>query len=294
MFDDVKDSDVYDYRKSKLVKNGKHYRQLLASDRSTKRSIRTSIGFIDIYIYYPQKQLTNSVYFNMHGGGMVLGFFEEDIPYCELLSKTSGAIIVNIDYCLAPEYKFPITYQTTYEVLKYCNLHRDEFDFGNAKFIVGGNSAGGQIAGAVVQLEKQDNQKFISGLVMNYAPCTQQIRENDVIDPSKAISMDRIHQYQAWEYNSRKDFNSPLVNLTQADSKIYPTTLINSAEYDSLRPGEEKFVSNLQKVNVKVDYRCFPKCQHGFTHKDLKEYNPTQAKIAWDRIAKFITEIGKE
>ena len=294
MFTDVKDSDVYDYRKSKEIKIGKYIRTEMANDTSVKKSIRTSIGFIDIYIYYPKKQTTNAVYFNMHGGGMCLGYYQLDIPYCKLLVQNTGAIVVNIDYCLAPGYRFPLAYTTTYEVLKYCNENRKEFGFGNSKFLIGGNSAGGEIAMGVIQLEKKDHQDFIKGLILNYAPCDQKIKKQDVIDPKKAISPDRIHQYQAWEYNTIDEIQDPLSAAVNSDPRLYPDTLINSAEYDSLRAGEEQFAKQLKDVGVHVDYRCFKNCQHGFTHKDLKEFNPDASKEAWQRIADFIVKIGKE
>lgn len=293
MFPDVKDSDVYDYRKSKLIKLNPYLKQQMADDTSIKKSIRTPIGYIDIYIYYPKTIKTNAVYFNMHGGGMCLGYYQLDIPYCKLLMKKTGAIIVNIDYCLAPEYKYPLTYSTTYDVLKYCNNHRKEFGFENKAFLIGGSSAGGQIAAAVIQLEKKDKQNFIQGLIMNYPPCTQEIKKQDIIDPKKAISMSRIHQYQSWEYNSEDEITQPLSSITNSDPKLYPATLINAAEYDSLKVGAEEFSKNLKENNIFVAYKCFSGCQHGFTHRDLKEYNPEQAKIAWQRITDFIVKVSK-
>lgn len=294
MFPDVKDSEVYDYRKSKEIKIAKYIRAEMANDTSVKKSIRTSIGFIDIYIYYPKTQTTNAVYFNMHGGGMCLGYYQLDIPYCKLLVKKTGAIIVNIDYCLAPEYRFPLAYTTTYQVLKYCNQNRKKLRFNDSSFIVGGNSAGGAIAMGIIQLENKEHQSFINGLVLNYAPCTQEISKKDVIDPNKAISPNRIYQYQAWEYNSIDELKDPLSNPVRSDPSIYPTTLINSAEYDSLRVGEEAFAKRLKKAGIFVDYKCFAKCQHGFTHKDLKEFNPKASKRAWDRISNFIIKIGRK
>ena len=101
------------------------------------------------------------------------------------------------------------------------------------------------------------------------------------------------NQYQSWEYNSEDEITQPLSSVTNSDPKLYPATLINAAEYDSLKVGAEEFSKNLKENNIFVDYKCFSGCQHGFTHRDLKEYNPEQAKIAWQRIADFIVKVSK-
>ena len=60
--------------------------------------------------------------FSFHGGGFVLGFYELDGPYCQKLANLAGCMVINIDYCLAPEFKFPkpvhASYETICEILK--------------------------------------------------------------------------------------------------------------------------------------------------------------------------------
>ena len=294
MFTDVKDSDIYEYRKNKELQFGNYIREMREKDSSIKKSVRTSLGYMDIYIYYPEKLKTKIVYFNSHGGGMCLSNFELDIPYCQKICRDIGCLVVNVDYFVAPEYKFPKTYNTMYEMLKYCNEHREELGFGDAKFVVGGNSAGGQISAAAVQLEKQDREDFIKGLVMNYAPCDQHIDQTKVIDQNKAISPSRIHQYQAWEYNNASEITSPLSSIVNSDPSIYPPTLENTAELDSLRDGEERFAEMLQEQGTYVDYKCYVGCQHGFTHQELHEYNAEASADAWQRIEDFLRKIEGE
>lgn len=293
MFTDVKDTDVYDYRKSKEERYGTYMRELKRTDHSVKKSVRTALGYLDIYIYYPKELKTNIVYFNSHGGGMCLSNFELDMPYCQKICDAIGCIVVNVDYFVAPEYKFPKTYTSMYEMIKYCNEHRDEFAFGDAKFVIGGNSAGGQISAAVIQLEKQDHEDFIKGLVLNYAPCDQHIDQTKVIDQQKVISPSRIHQYQAWEYNDASEIEDPLSSIVNSDPRIYPPTLENTAELDSLRAGEEQFAEMLQKQGTYVDYKCYSGCQHGFTHQELHEYNAEASEDAWERIESFLKKIAK-
>jgi len=44
---------------------------------------------------------------SFHGGGFVLGSPLEDSPFCSMMSRTTGALVLNIDYRLGPTYTFP-------------------------------------------------------------------------------------------------------------------------------------------------------------------------------------------
>lgn len=290
----IKDTDVYEYRRQKEVKLFPYIVKLRKEDTSIKKSIKTSIGYIDIYIYYPDEIKSKSVYFNLHGGGMVLGYYQLDQPYCQLLAKLSHSVIINIDYVVAPEYKFPLTYTTTYEVIKWCYKHSKELRISNKNFMVGGNSAGGNIAAAMIQLANKDKFFNFSGLVQNYPECDQNIKSSDIIDPKKIIKPSRVAQYKAWEYKSPEEETSPLASPINSDPRIYPSTLINTAEFDSLERGAREFGQHLKDAGVSVDYKMYKNCQHGFTHRDLKEYNQKASEDAWNRIAKFIYKTGKD
>lgn len=59
-------------------------------------------------IYIPKDEGTSipvGVY--MHGGGYILGDLEAEDTICRTLCKEANAIIISVDYRLAPEHKHP-------------------------------------------------------------------------------------------------------------------------------------------------------------------------------------------
>lgn len=286
------DESVIQYRLEKEEKYKNYIKSIKIKDTSKKKSIKTSIGYIDIYIYYPKIKKNNAVYFNFHGGGFVLGQYELDSPYCKLLSDLSGATIVNVDYCLSPEFKFPKVYYTSYEVIEWCFAHASELNMSNECFIVGGNSAGGNIAAGIVQLSNK-TKMLIKGLVMNYSPCKQDLIKKNSIDSDKAISESRVLQYINWQFDNMSDLTSPLASPVYSDVSVYPPTMVNTAGYDSLLEEEIELADKLRNKGISVDYKCYENCMHGYTHKELKEYNEKASSDTWKRISDFINTVSK-
>lgn len=66
--------------------------------------------------------------FSFHGGGFVLGFYELDGPYCQKLANLAGCMVINIDYCLAPEFKFPKPVHASYETI--CEILKEKDRYG--------------------------------------------------------------------------------------------------------------------------------------------------------------------
>ena len=85
----------------------------------------------------------------VHGGGFVLGAAEESDEACHQLSDLTNAVVVSVDYRLAPEYMYPAGLNDVHTALKwvYDNIHLHGGD--HTKIVVGGDSAGGNLAAAV-------------------------------------------------------------------------------------------------------------------------------------------------
>jgi acetyl esterase/lipase len=54
-----------------------------------------------------------------HGGGFVLGGLDGEHPACKNYVTKYGAIVVNVDYRLAPEYKFPAGVNDAWDSVKW-------------------------------------------------------------------------------------------------------------------------------------------------------------------------------
>lgn len=288
----IRDEDVYDYRKSKEISQRAACNEIRATDTSTKYSVRTSVGWVDTYIYYPEERTSNAVTFMFHGGGFCLGYWEFDAPYCQLLCDRTGGVVVNVDYVLAPEYKYPLTYTVSYEVVKHFAAHAESLGIQNASYFVCGSSAGANISAGLVQLscaDKDDDAIAFAGLIMNYPALKMQPEGRDAIDPNRCIAPLRMLQYMAWQYEKPEQMWEPLASPVFASPDVaWPDTLVNVAGFDSLKAETDEFCDKLKSEGARVSYKCYPEAEHGFTHRNLKEYREGDASDAWNRIIEFI------
>ncbi|KXH57760.1 hypothetical protein CSAL01_05911 [Colletotrichum salicis] len=93
-----------------------------------------------------------------HGGGFVIGDLEGVGPLCQLFT-TLGGIAVNVDYRLAPEHPFPIPVQDCFDAVKWTVENASDLGINLSKgFLVGGESAGGDLALGVTRLWIDEKQ----------------------------------------------------------------------------------------------------------------------------------------
>lgn len=55
----------------------------------------------------------------MHGGGFVTGGLETDDSSCRAIALDMPVLVVNVEYRLAPENKFPVGFEDCFDVLRW-------------------------------------------------------------------------------------------------------------------------------------------------------------------------------
>src|SRR5262249_48715794 len=91
-----------------------------------------------------------------HGGGWVIGNLDTHDVVCRKLAEEGELIVISVDYRLAPEHKFPAAVDDSIIATKWIAANRAELGIDRSRLIVGGDSAGGNLA-AVVSLAARDD-----------------------------------------------------------------------------------------------------------------------------------------
>jgi acetyl esterase len=240
-------------------------------DKIENRTLREEGLTIPARFYWPKIKADEEeeldlypliVYF--HGGGWVVGRLDEYDEICSMLSNRSEAIVVSVDYRLAPEHKFPTAVHDCYAATKWVARNAKLFEGDEDTIIVAGDSAGGTLA-IDVSLMAKDNGNPKVAMQVPICPVTDISRDlskysNDKFGPSKE-SMDWFIKHYI---KHESDLRNPLASPQFADVSKLPLTIMVSAELDPLREQELDFVKKLQQSGVRTNLLDYPGMIHGF------------------------------
>lgn len=103
---------------------------------------------------------------NFHGGGFTLGTSTDDGRWCGTVVEQLDAIVVSVDYRLAPECPFPTAVEDGVDAILYCVAHAQELGINPDKIALSGFSSGGNMA-ITVPLRLYDHQTEFGRHVSN-------------------------------------------------------------------------------------------------------------------------------
>jgi acetyl esterase len=202
----------------------------------------------------------------LHGGGWIMGDLDGIDRVCRSLANAAGAVVVALDYRLAPEYPFPAAVDDTVAALAWL---RDEDPDGGAgavgvdpaRVVIGGDSAGGNLA-AVAALHASD---AVAGQLLVYpvvdgAADTRSWRElgGDPILP--AVSMRGMWR----RYLGDADPLTPDASPLRADLTGAPPALVAVAGHDLLHDEGVAYAQALRAAGAEVELLEYEDMAHGF------------------------------
>jgi acetyl esterase len=291
------DYTIFEYRMGKEAKYAEIVREERVHGNYQRISYRTKdCGFVDGYAYRPEgsEGETLPVVFDFHGGGFVLGYCEQDAFACRRLAERVHAVVVNVDYPLAPEYPYPLPIEATYEYLQAVLADADVWgiDANNVQLI--GHSAGGYLTCALCVYDHERGSVLgLRGAVAD-CPVVKQYLDSTMRvakDQTKAISLDRMTQYTNWMFHDLSRIDEPVASPLEADPACFPRLLVVGAEYDALSTDEERLVRKVAEAGGDATFRLFEGRRHGFTHPCFEdEYDEKAADEAWELMGSFLAE----
>lgn len=97
-------------------------------------------------VYRPDDQVVRPVLVWIHGGALIMGGRQGPPRNLRDLCRQEGAVLVSIDYRLAPETKLPAIIEDVKDAFKWIRgKGKDEFHMDTQKLVVAGGSAGGYL-----------------------------------------------------------------------------------------------------------------------------------------------------
>lgn len=117
----------------------------------TDHSVASADGVsVTVRLYRPDHATRpGPAYYWIHGGGYVLGGIDRDDPKLAATADELGAVVVAVDYRVAPEYPYPAPLDDCWAGYVWLTEHADDLGIDPGRLAVGGASAGGGLAAAL-------------------------------------------------------------------------------------------------------------------------------------------------
>ena len=235
--------------------------------RSEDRTIPGPNGEIPIRIYTPRDSggAKLPVLVQFHGGGWVIGDLETHDNMCRYFANEGDAIVVAVDYRLAPEHKFPAGIEDCIAATEWVHANAASIGADADKLAVTGDSAGGNMAAVVAQQLKEKVK-----LQLLIYPATD---FSDKPYPSREKFGNGEYflsgEDMAWFGGHLTDQPESLLEakgspIVAADLKGVAPAVTITAGFDPLCDEGKAYADRLAEAGVPSEYKCFGGTIHGF------------------------------
>ncbi len=221
-----------------------------------------------IRIYAPKERkglFPGLVFF--HGGGFVMGDLESTHPRCLRLSSDGNAVVVSVDYRLAPEHPFPAGIEDCYTALQWTADHAEAIGVDPQKLAVGGVSAGGCLAAGVALMARDREGPSIGFQLLIYPVLDDRLSTNSMHNGGDFPIWNSRNCRDMWRHylGDSQEVVSPYAAPSRAQSlSRLPPAYIAIAEYDPLRDEALEYAMRLLQAGVPVELHQFAGTVHGF------------------------------
>ncbi len=273
--------------------------QAIAGSALLPRRAVEIAGTLDITFPGPASELAARVYtptgtgpFGLiaffHGGGFVAYSIETHDQLCRELCAGSGAVVVSVEYRLAPEFRFPHPTDDAYAAVKWLGVHAAELNADPARMAVAGDSAGASLSlAAALRLRDEGGPKLRAGLLIYPAADMSgqtEYRSRSENGDGYFLTQASMQFFGAMYLSSQEDALHPHVSpLHAADLRGLPPTLVLTAEYDPLRDEGQALAGKLWDAGVEAEHRPGPGLIHGFAN--MTGFVPAAVQIMDDAAA---------
>ncbi|MGW7286438.1 alpha/beta hydrolase [Streptomyces sp. NPDC054847] len=209
--------------------------------------------------------------YSIHGGGFVLGSPDVDHDWNLLLCRELEALVVSVDYRLAPEHPFPAPLDDCYAGLRWLAGNAGRLGVRPDRIALWGDSAGAGLAAALTLLVRDRGGP---------APCFQHLCSpalDDRLETASALTFtdtpvwNRRSAALSWEaYLGPGLRGSTGVSPYAAPARATPSALsglppayVSVMEFDPLRDEGVAYARALAAAGVPTELRLIPSTFHG-------------------------------
>ncbi|WP_369255964.1 alpha/beta hydrolase fold domain-containing protein [Streptomyces sp. R35] len=201
-----------------------------------------------------------------HGGGWVIGGLETHDPIARALCRDAGAVVVSVDYRLAPEARFPAAVDDAYAALCWAGGNVGELGGDPGALVAAGDSAGGNLAAVAALIARDRGGPALALQVLVY-PATDarpRVETRGGAGAGHFLTPAHGRWFDEQYFGPDGDRTHPHASPLLADLHGLPAAHIVTAGFDLLCEQGRAYAAKLSKSGVSVTEGHYPGMFHGF------------------------------
>jgi acetyl esterase len=252
------------------------YGARLGRDRPSAMTVRdTTIarpapqgGDIPIRIYRPEcAEVLSPCVVYLHGGAFFKGSLDSGDSIAWGIADEAGAVVVSVDYRLAPNHPFPAGLEDCYAVTSHLADHGETFGVQGNRLALWGDSAGGNLAAATCIMARDRGGPRIVAQALNYPCLTDELTSDSYRRYAESPGLRTANMDTGWSHylGDRRPTDNPYAAPLKAmDLSDLPPAHVHYAEIDPLADDASDYAEQLAAAGNVVVSRCARRMIHGF------------------------------
>lgn len=219
----------------------------------------------EVRVLKPTEQ-PKGIFIYLHGGGWVVSDIVAYDAIGRQLAQETGYTVVLVNYRKAPEHAYPAAPNDCWTALQWVEEHRAELAEEGAPLVIGGDSAGGNLAAAMTLRSRELAGPKIDFQVLVYPVTDADFTRPSYLDPENQLMLMTESMVWFWDhYAPVEKRGEQEASPIRAESLAgLPDAYVAIAEHDVLRDEGEAYAKRLAEEGVKVETELFPGQMHGF------------------------------
>lgn len=218
---------------------------------------------VPVRVYRPGPGRLPAVLY-VHGGGWWGGSVDESDPTCRRKAQDLGAVVVSVEYRLAPEHPFPAGLDDCSAAARWMFDEADELGIDPARIAICGASAGGNLAAAVtLRARDEGGPRFVAQVLEVPGMDLRMVGGSmDLYADGYGFTRAGLDECREF-YVAGGDPTDPLVSPVFADVHDLPPALVTTSEYDPVRDSGEQYAAKLAAAGVPTVLHRWDGIAHG-------------------------------
>jgi len=249
-----------------------------------------SAGTVPVRVYRPQSPPPLPLVLYAHGGGWVVGSLASHDKLCRILANRLGAVVVAVDYRLAPENVYPAALDDVEAAWRWARAEAPALEADGERFAVAGDSSGGNLAAALTLRLRAQGAAQPELQILLYPALDATCSRASYREFAEGYNLSGAQMAWYWDlYRAGAAPDAPeLSPIAAAHLSDLPPAVVALAAADVLRDDGRDYAQRLEDAGVSTRVVDCAGMIHGF----LRWTGEVPAALVWiDAIAAAAREL---